>query len=158
MVPLEANVTSPHGESPNLQVNDDVVALSRQVHGMLKYLVDDRFSHSLVFETCSRCNDLPVELDGRWAVSQYCLHLLGLEGASQCIAELSTQDQFHRRVMQLVTLVLVEGANSRNANRLFLHVEGVAKALCESAPELVYVDKSVLLRLEAVLQVLLPLR
>ena len=60
--------------------------------------------------------------------------------------------------MQLVSLVLVKDANAWNANRPFLHVEGVAKALGECTPELVYVDKGVLLRLEAVLQVLLPLR
>ena len=82
VAPLEANVAGPHGKPPNLQVDEDVVALPRQVHRVLKYLVDDRLSHRLVLETCSRCNDLPVELDGRWAVSQYCLHLLGLECTS----------------------------------------------------------------------------
>ena len=158
MTPLEYDVASSHSKSAKLQVNGDVVALSRQVHRVLEYLVDDRFGHSLVFETCSRCNDLPVELDWRRTVTQDCLHLLGLEGTSQCVAEFSTEDELHRRVVQHVALVLVKGADSRNSNRLVLRVKGVTEALRECTPELVYVDKSVLLRLEAVLQLLLSLR
>ena len=55
--------------------------------------------------------------------------------------------------MQPVSWFFIKGADSRDVNGFFLHVEGVAKTLGKSTPQLVYVNESKLLSFKTMLEI-----
>ena len=62
---FEFNFALSHGNSSYFEINAHMVAQLCQLDSMLKDLVNDCLCKILTLESCSRCNNLPVELD--WA-------------------------------------------------------------------------------------------
>ena len=125
---------------------------------MLKDLVNNCLCEILTLESCSRCNNLPVEFD--WALTHFCSlwDLFWIERSIHCARKFWTGHKLHVVILEMVSLLLIERAYFRHTNRSLFDVERVAKAFRKCTPQPVDADKCVLFRFDAYLRLFRSLR